>query len=156
MKRDNSRQSLQPIQQRLRQELLACKYERNELARMASVSVKTISAYLHKNVLPAPDTFAKLCIALEVSADFILNGEGKFPDGAELSAVSMQTIHENLSEAIATSGKPHKELAEEIGVSNRTISAYLHNGIFPALDTLAKLCRVLDVSADSVLGISRI
>lgn len=156
MKRDNRRESLLQIQQRLRQELRACNYERKYIARAAGVSDKTISAYLHKNVLPALDTFARLCIVMEVSADFILNGEGDFPNDADPASVSVQAIHKNLCEAIATSGKPHKEIAEAVGVSNRTISAYLHSGVFPALDTLAALCRVLDVSADFILGISRI
>ena len=53
------------------------------------------------------------------------------------------------------SGIPQKEIARLIGVSAQTVSKYMKADIFPALDTLAKLCTVLDVSADYILGTER-
>ncbi|HIQ66220.1 MAG TPA: helix-turn-helix transcriptional regulator [Candidatus Coproplasma stercoravium] len=43
-----------------------------------------------------------------------------------------------------------------IGVSPQTVSRYMHDDIFPALDTLARLCRLLDISSDYILGIKEL
>ena len=62
-------------------------------------------------------------------------------------------IQKRLREVIKNSGIEQKEIAKLIGVSPQTVSKYMCKDIFPALDTLAKLCRVLDVSSDYILGI---
>ena len=46
-----------------------------------------------------------------------------------------------------------KEIAQQIDVSFQTVSKYMREDIFPALDTFAKLCKVLDVKSDYILGI---
>ena len=66
----------------------------------------------------------------------------------------LSEIQKRLREAIKLSGQPQKEIAEAIGVSPQTVSKYMREDIFPALDTLAKLCIYLEVSADSILGIN--
>ena len=58
-----------------------------------------------------------------------------------------------LRECIAKSGIPQKEIAKLVGVSPQTISKYMKKDIFPAPDTFAKLCSVLDASSDFILGI---
>lgn len=63
-------------------------------------------------------------------------------------------IQIRLRTAIKESGKPQKDIAKEIGVSAQTVSKYMKENIFPALDTFAKLCASLDVSSDYILGIS--
>ena len=68
--------------------------------------------------------------------------------------INMADIQKRLREAIKLSGQPQKEIAEAIGVSPQTVSKYMREDIFPALDTLAKLCIYLEVSADSILGIN--
>ena len=65
----------------------------------------------------------------------------------------LSEIQKRLREAIKLSGQSQKEIAEAIGVSPQTVSKYMREDIFPALDTLAKLCIYLEVSADSILGI---
>lgn len=62
-------------------------------------------------------------------------------------------IQVRLRTAIKESGIPQKEIAKAIGVSAQTVSKYMKENIFPALDTLSKLCNFLDVSADYILGI---
>ena len=71
----------------------------------------------------------------------------------ETSDLNLQKIQIRLRQAIKESGIPQKEIAKEIGVSAQTVSKYMRADVFPALDTLAKLCRLLDVSADYILGI---
>lgn len=66
----------------------------------------------------------------------------------------LSEIQKRIREAIKLSGQPQKEIAEAIGVSPQTVSKYMREYIFPALDTLAKLCIYLEVSADSILGIN--
>ena len=67
--------------------------------------------------------------------------------------MELKEIQKRLRECIAASGIPQKEIAKAIGVSAQTVSKYMKQDIFPALDTFARLCAVLDVSSDYVLGI---
>ena len=66
----------------------------------------------------------------------------------------LKQIQSRLREAIIRSGIPQNIIAEKIGVSAQTVSKYMQHDIFPALDTFAKLCNVLDVSSDDILGIT--
>lgn len=66
--------------------------------------------------------------------------------------MELKDIQKRLRESIAASGISQKEIAKKLGVSPQTVSKYMTKDIFPALDTLAKLCVVLDVSADYLLG----
>ena len=67
--------------------------------------------------------------------------------------MDLKDIQQRLRGAIKLSGKQQKDIAKEIGVSAQTVSKYMKEDIFPALDTLSKLCICLDVSADYILGI---
>ena len=53
-------------------------------------------------------------------------------------------IQERISEAIAESGMPQREIAKRLGVSQQMISNYKNGTKMPALDTFANLCAVLD------------
>ena len=68
--------------------------------------------------------------------------------------MELKKIQFRLRESIANSVLTQKEIAKKIGVSPQTVSKYMTKDIFPALDTLAKLCKLLDVKADYILGIS--
>lgn len=70
--------------------------------------------------------------------------------------MELKDIQQRLRDAIKSSGIEQKEIARQIGVSPQTVSKYMKKDIFPALDTLAKLCRVLDISSDYILGIKEI
>ncbi len=65
--------------------------------------------------------------------------------------ITIESIQENLRDAIKNSTIPKKVLAEKLGVNPSTISKYLHEDKFPSIDTLANLCQILDVSADYIL-----
>jgi transcriptional regulator with XRE-family HTH domain len=71
--------------------------------------------------------------------------EGKIMD--------LKDIQIRLRECISASSLTQKEIAKAVGVSAQTISKYMKQDIFPALDTLAKLCKVLDVKSDYILGL---
>ena len=65
----------------------------------------------------------------------------------------MKGIKERLSEEIIRSGMTTVEIAEKIGVSPEMITQYKTTKKLPKLDTFAKLCKALDVSADDILGL---
>lgn len=67
--------------------------------------------------------------------------------------MELQDIQYRLREVIKESGIPQKDIAKAIDVSPQTVSKYMKENIFPALDTLSKLCRFLNVSADYILGV---
>ncbi len=67
--------------------------------------------------------------------------------------MELTDIQLRLRECIRRSGITQKELAKKIGVSAQTVSKYMKADVFPALDTFAKLCSALDVSANYVLGL---
>ena len=73
----------------------------------------------------------------------------------EIRDLTLQNIQIRLRLAIKESGIQQKEIARLVGVSAQTVSKYMKTDVFPALDTLAKLCIVLDVSADYILGIDQ-
>ena len=67
--------------------------------------------------------------------------------------MELTDIQLRLRECIRRSGITQKELAKKIGVLAQTVSKYMKADVFPALDTFAKLCSALDVSANYVLGL---
>lgn len=69
--------------------------------------------------------------------------------------IQMSDIQKRLREAIQFSPYSQREIAQAIGVCEQTVSKYINKNVFPALDTLAKLCIFLDVSSDFILGITK-
>ena len=67
--------------------------------------------------------------------------------------MELKEIQKRMRESIAGSGIPQKDIALKIGVPAQTVSKYMRADVYPALDTFAKLCAVLDVSSDYILGI---
>ena len=67
--------------------------------------------------------------------------------------MNLKNIQVRLRECIKNSPYSQKKIAEAVNVSPQTISKYMKQNIFPALDTLAKLCKLLDVRADYILGL---
>ncbi len=65
----------------------------------------------------------------------------------------MEDIKTRLSEEIKNSGLTTVEIAQKIGVSPEMITQYKTTKKLPRLDTFAKLCKELDLSADEILGL---
>lgn len=72
--------------------------------------------------------------------------------GMETDVFSLSEIRRRLREAIRRSHAKQKDIAA-IGVSDKTVSAYMHKNVFPALDTFARLCNYPGVPADEILGL---
>ena len=67
--------------------------------------------------------------------------------------MNLEEIQQRLRECIKHAPYSQKEIAQAVNVSPQTISKYMKQDIFPALDTFAKLCKFLDVKSDYILGI---
>ena len=67
----------------------------------------------------------------------------------------IEDIKARLREEIKRSGLTTVELARRVGVSSEMITQYCTTKKLPRLDTFARLCQVLDVSADYILGIDK-
>ena len=69
--------------------------------------------------------------------------------------VTTTDISKRLAEAIMQSGMTQTEIAVRIGVRQQQISSYIKGKTLPALDTLSKLCTVLDLDANEILCVER-
>ena len=65
--------------------------------------------------------------------------------------ITLEQIQTRIAEAIKESGMTQSEIAKSLGISQQTVSHYLKGDKMPALDTLANLCKVLDIDANYVL-----
>ena len=61
---------------------------------------------------------------------------------------------ERFNEVLKYSQLSQVQLAQELKVNKATITNYKKGKIVPSLDTLFELCRLLDVSADYLLGLT--
>lgn len=68
--------------------------------------------------------------------------------------ITIAEIQKRLREAIIQGTISKSELARQLGISQSTISKYLHKDKYPSLETFANLCKILDVSADDILGLN--
>ncbi|MCI8499322.1 MAG: helix-turn-helix transcriptional regulator [Clostridia bacterium] len=65
--------------------------------------------------------------------------------------ITLEQIQKRLAEAIKQSGLSQSEIARRLGIKHPQISCYVHGKKLPALDTLANLCKILDVDANYIL-----
>lgn len=69
--------------------------------------------------------------------------------------IDIKDIQKRLRDEIGASGMTQRELAEKLRINPSTVSKYMRLDKFPALDTFANICEVLDVSSDEILGLKR-
>lgn len=65
--------------------------------------------------------------------------------------ITLALIQKRLIESIKLSGMSQKEIAEQLNLSISAISHIYNGDNLPALDTFAKLCKLLDFDIDYVL-----
>lgn len=68
--------------------------------------------------------------------------------------ITTQQIKFRIQEAIKQSGLTQTELAKRLHVSQSTIAHYVKGDIMPSLDSLANLCKIIDVSPAYLLYFS--
>ena len=69
--------------------------------------------------------------------------------------ITIEDIQKRLIEAIQTSNLTQSEIARRVGITQSTVSKYIHRNKFPAIETFANLCAAIDVSSDEILGLKK-
>lgn len=62
---------------------------------------------------------------------------------------------ERLRKALKKKGWSQKDLAKHTGISESSISLYMHADCNATVDTIMKLCRALDITTDYLLGVDK-
>lgn len=65
----------------------------------------------------------------------------------------MDLIKQRLSQELKTCNLSTVEIAKRVGVSPEMITQYSTTKKLPRLDTFAKICKELDLSANYILGL---
>ena len=65
----------------------------------------------------------------------------------------MKTFAELLREVLEKRKMSQSELARQIHVVHQVVNGYCNGNKQPSLDSLREICKVLDVSADYLLGL---
>ena len=65
-----------------------------------------------------------------------------------------ELIKQRLIEELKACNLTKIEIAKKVGVSPEMITQYITTKKLPKLDTFAKLCKELDLSANYILGLS--
>ncbi len=65
--------------------------------------------------------------------------------------ITLSQIQIRLSEAILNSGMSQSKIAKELNISPTQICSYIKGRKMPALDTLANLCKIIDVDTNYIL-----
>ncbi len=65
--------------------------------------------------------------------------------------ITLQQIQTRIAETIRQSGMSQTAIAKALNIKQQTIACYLAGKAMPALDTLANLCKLLDVDTNYIL-----
>ena len=65
--------------------------------------------------------------------------------------ITIEQIQNRIIESIKESGLTQTEIASKLNISRSAISHYVKADILPTLDTLANLCKLLDLDANYIL-----
>ena len=65
--------------------------------------------------------------------------------------ITTEQIRTRIAEAIRESGMTQTAIAKALNVSQSAIAHYVKGDILPAINTLANLCKLLDVDANYIL-----
>ena len=67
--------------------------------------------------------------------------------------ITSKDIQQRLREAIKSSDYSQKEIAELLNIHPTSVNKYMRENTFPSLETFANLCKIIDASADEILGL---
>ena len=61
---------------------------------------------------------------------------------------------DRFNEVLKTCGKTQTQIAKELNISKQCVNDYKKGKSVPSIETLYLLCKILDVSADYLLGLT--
>lgn len=64
----------------------------------------------------------------------------------------MSVFSDRLKDSLRTKGFSQKDFAALIGVTTNSMSSYITGKVYPQIDVLMKMCDILDVSSDWLIG----
>ena len=76
-----------------------------------------------------------------------INYKGRYMSEAEW----IDIFGDNLRDILIEQWTPQEELAEAIGVSEGTVSKYIHKKMMPSVRSLINMCYELDISLDELM-----
>ena len=65
--------------------------------------------------------------------------------------IVIEQIQKRLAQELKQCGMTQTEIARQLGISQQTVSHYIKGDKLPALDTLARLCKLFDIDANYIL-----
>lgn len=123
-----------------------------ELAALAGIHQTSVSDW-KKGAVPRAEVVARLAAALEVSADWLLEGYAaeRLPERARSRPEpSAEAFYERLVAALHAAGRPATQaaIAELLGIGQSAVSHWATGKAFPSLELLVRLSRTARVSID--------
>jgi DNA-binding XRE family transcriptional regulator len=142
---------------------LPCRNHWNHLSVSARTIVNSTEQLLGRDTFrdtpivprnPGPDceVWAPLPALVSGRKDGTMSRRSPQHDGSAESFLQA-TLARNLRAARKRKGLTQAKVAEAIGVSTNIYGCYENAGTWPSIETLRESCKVLDVSADTLLGI---
>ena len=68
--------------------------------------------------------------------------------------ITIEQIKQCMVEEIKYSGVKRKQIAQKLGISDKTLSSYMRGNRLPPIDFIANLCVLLDLDANDILCIN--
>lgn len=68
--------------------------------------------------------------------------------------ITLNEIQEKFTKELKNCGITQTALAKKLGIKQQNISQYIKGQTFPALDTFANICKLLDLDANEILCIN--
>lgn len=123
-----------------------------ELAALAGIHQTSVSDW-KKGALPRAEIVARLAGALDVSADWLLEGTApeRLPERrTPQKELAGDAFYARLVAALAAAGVPNTQsaIAEFLGIGQSAVSHWATGKSLPSLDLLVKLSRAARVSID--------
>lgn len=126
-----------------------------DLATLAGIHQTSVSDW-KKGAVPRGEVVARLARALEVSADWLLEGYATKAPAERRHAErepSSEAFYARLVDALRATGRPATQaaIAELLGVGQSAVSHWATGKSFPSLDLIVRLARTARVSIDWLL-----
>ena len=137
--------------ERLKELRLKKRLTQTELGEKVGVKQNTFTNWENGKREPNFETLLKLASILNTTTSYLL-GESDIYYGYESKEFKLKIFGTRLREVRTSKKLTQKELAEQIGISQKSYSHWENNKTFPSFDNLVKLADLFEVSLDWLFG----